>query len=589
MWKGNQRNSISRMPFKILAIAEFAPRNVQSMTSEVSERVKFDKDTFNEVIRKICPQITIDVPNRLSDAPERILVDIPLKDINSFRPEWIVEKVPHLRELMEVRKLLLSLRERSITREEFYDRLDRSLIGAEIASRVRSILIPQGKQKVESSEKKNIIDELLETVEMPRRVSQDDLIGRLVSLLTSSRDIYSEADQKAIELAIVELDALLESQVREIIHHQEFIRLESTWRGLKFLLDRTDLRENIQLELMSVPKESLLSAFHELVYQVERDFITDFPLSVIIADYEFDNSTIDLDTLSKLSDYVSEIQVPFISSVGFRFFGVTSPEGIQKLPYLRRLVDREEYIKWNSFRRSDSSRWVSLVFNRFLLRMPYGDDNKVKTFDFKEKNGYLLWGNPVWTIGALLSSSFIRIGWATRITGTVDGKVEDLPIYRHKSDIYIPLENLIPQQTCIDLSDIGICCLTCRPNSDTAMLMFAPTCHEPEAYSDPKWTEASKIRSTLPFQMLLSRLANIISAVANQLTGRTTEEVETKIMDLMFNLLSIKGSPAVEDMYVSVKQNDKSPGYYDVTLRVRPGAELITPVDIEMNWKMKIW
>lgn len=55
-----------------------------------------------------------------------------------------------------------------------------------------------------------------------------------------------------IDKMITEIDQRLSKQVDEILHHSSFQQLESAWRGLKLLVDRTDFRENIKIEVINV-------------------------------------------------------------------------------------------------------------------------------------------------------------------------------------------------------------------------------------------------------------------------------------------------------------------------------------------------
>jgi len=61
-----------------------------------------------------------------------------------------------------------------------------------------------------------------------------------------------KADKNAIELMIAEIDKKLSDQLDEILHHAEFQKLESAWRGLKLLVDRTNFRENSRIEIINV-------------------------------------------------------------------------------------------------------------------------------------------------------------------------------------------------------------------------------------------------------------------------------------------------------------------------------------------------
>src|SRR3546814_18191226 len=47
------------------------------------------------------------------------------------------------------------------------------------------------------------------------------------------------------------------------MHQESFQKLESAWRSLKFLVDRTDFRENNRIEILNVSKQALLDDFED--------------------------------------------------------------------------------------------------------------------------------------------------------------------------------------------------------------------------------------------------------------------------------------------------------------------------------------
>lgn len=112
--------------------------------------------------------------------------------------------------------------------------------------------------------------------------------------------------------------------MNEILHHPEFRRLEAAWRGLKFLVDRTDFREPIQVEVLNIPKETLLTAFNKMVFEPEYEKVSDVPVSIIIAAYEFDRSLQDIELIRELASKAELLHVPVISSIGPAFFGIDS-------------------------------------------------------------------------------------------------------------------------------------------------------------------------------------------------------------------------------------------------------------------------
>jgi len=584
-------NQVTQLPFKMLVLSELAPRDIQTGKSLVSKKLRIDKDNFKSVMSEIASQVTLNLPNRLGDDPKEIIVDVLLKDVNSFKPEFIAENTSVLKDLLDVRDLLVYMKDHKLSQDEIQDRLDRSVVGVEIMSRVRNILFtpissePTQKDPQVETKTDDTLNDLFSIVELPdesapRSYSAETALDRIISMLTSVGKDYDSIDKKAIDSAVMEMDGVISSQVNEIMHHKEFRRLESSWRGLKFLVDRTDFRENIQIDVMSVPKDSLRKVFHESIFQPEYDGEVDFPLSVVVADYEFDNSIPDVAILLDLSTDLEAIQVPLVSSISPEFFGISTADGINSLPYLGEVMSRSEYVKWNGFRETDSSRWVTMTFNRFLLRLPYGRENRVKRFDFSETGSYFVWGNSVWALGSLMMSSFVKLGWATEIYGAKNGVIENLPVreYTPKNGekTSIPLETFIPIQLGSDIVDNGIVSLMCRVNFDSAILTSIPTAHTPAKYGDEKVTEDSILRATLPYQLLVSRIAQYVQIIQNQIVpGNSPNGIEEGFTDALIRFVSIKGSMAIDAVQVKVLQDRDRPNFYDVAIHIRPGREIL--------------
>lgn len=78
--------------------------------------------------------------------------------------------------------------------------------------------------------------------------------------------------------------------------------------------------------------------------------------------------------------------MPFIGSVGPKFFLKNSMEEVAAIKDIGNYFDRAEYIKWKSFRDTDDSRYVGLVMPRVLGRLPYGPDTvPVRSFNYVEE------------------------------------------------------------------------------------------------------------------------------------------------------------------------------------------------------------
>src|SRR5438128_371543 len=70
-----------------------------------------------------------------------------------------------------------------------------------------------------------------------------ELLGHLL------KSPAQKIDKALIDAYIAEIDAKLSAQIDQILHHPDVQKLESAWRGLKFVVDQTDFRENIKIDI----------------------------------------------------------------------------------------------------------------------------------------------------------------------------------------------------------------------------------------------------------------------------------------------------------------------------------------------------
>ena len=74
----------------------------------------------------------------------------------------------------------------------------------------------------------------------------------LENSVTVSSDAY-----RTIQALIAEIDEKLSRQVNQIIHHEDFQKLEGAWRGLSYLVNNTETDEMLKIRFMSISKQEL--------------------------------------------------------------------------------------------------------------------------------------------------------------------------------------------------------------------------------------------------------------------------------------------------------------------------------------------
>jgi type VI secretion system protein ImpB len=98
------------LPLKILMVGDY---NGRSDDTPLEERkpINVDGDNFNDVLAKQNLSVDLKVSDRLSGAKDGTLdVHLDFKKLEDFGPEGIVNQVPELKKLLELRQALTALK-----------------------------------------------------------------------------------------------------------------------------------------------------------------------------------------------------------------------------------------------------------------------------------------------------------------------------------------------------------------------------------------------------------------------------------------------------------------------------------------------
>ena len=100
------------LPLNVLVMGEYN-ENVpdDEKTLEDRKTISVDKDNFNDVLAKQKLKVNVAVADKLSGEKDAQLnVELNIKSLNDFGPEAIVQQVPELKKLLELRSALTALK-----------------------------------------------------------------------------------------------------------------------------------------------------------------------------------------------------------------------------------------------------------------------------------------------------------------------------------------------------------------------------------------------------------------------------------------------------------------------------------------------
>ncbi|HEY0006428.1 MAG TPA: type VI secretion system contractile sheath large subunit [Pyrinomonadaceae bacterium] len=457
----------------------------------------------------------------------------------------------------------------------------------------------------------SLLDKIITKGKLARDESQrdyaKDLVGEFAKQVLDSSMTVSDDTVAMISKRIAEIDELLTNQLNEILHDKEFQQLESSWRGLSYLVQNTETGTMLKLRLMNAKKKELLSDMEravefdqsvqfKLLYEEEYGTFGGHPYSLLVGDYEFGRHPQDIAWLEKMSNVAAAAHAPFIASASPRLFDMDSFTEMRVPRDLAKIFESMEMVKWRSFRESEDSRYVALCLPHILLRMPYGPDTvPVDEFDFKEDvdgkdHAKYLWGNAAYAMAQRITNAFSLFKWTAAIRGVEGGGiVEGLPSHTFRTDegdiaLKCPTEIAITDRREKELNDLGFITLVHCKNTDYAAFFGGQTVQKPKVYNTSDATANARLSSQLPYILAASRFAHYIKVIMRDKIGSfmTKENVADYLNKWIANYVllddrasqSSKASYPLREARIDVFDMPGKPGCYKATVFLRPHFQL---------------
>jgi type VI secretion system protein ImpC len=417
----------------------------------------------------------------------------------------------------------------------------------------------------------------------------------------------SKIDGRLIDALVEEIDAQLSDQVNAILHHKDFRSMESAWRSVQFLVDRTDFRQNISLSLLNVTKAELAddltseadasrTKLYGHLYSPNLGTYGGTPFGAVIGNYEFDTRSADVALLKSAAAVAAMAHAPFIAAASSKAFGASSFKSlVQRTEDIGELMKGDQFTKWHALRESEDARYLGLALPRFVLRLPYGPDSpaQVRSFKFLEPAAAddedYLWGNAAFAFASRLTGSFAQSGWCANIIGPkAGGRVADLPVHVYQDDGHEvakpPVEVLLTGLRDFQLAEAGFIPLVMHKDRDDAVFFSAQSVQKPKFFGISKEGKEAefnyRLSTQLPYMFIISRLAHYVKVIQTQEIGTSLDRqgLQTKLQTWLAQYVSASNNPAPDILRqrplraanIDVLDVEGEPGWYRVNISVTP-------------------
>ncbi|MDK2776795.1 MAG: type VI secretion system contractile sheath large subunit [Pseudomonadota bacterium] len=408
------------------------------------------------------------------------------------------------------------------------------------------------------------------------------------------------------------IDELISEQINAVIHHPSFQQLESSWRGLWFLVDALTNTENTRIRLLDVSWKELSrdmerapdfdqSGLFHLVYNQEFGTPGGEPFSILLGDYyvahqPFDGHPFDdVFTLQGISRTAAAAFCPFVCSAAPQLFGLDSYDSLGLPINFDEVFRSKEYIRWRSLREHEDSRFLALTLPQVLLREPYQPStrsrlglNFTESVNGRDSSRYL-WGNACFALGTVLIREFSEVGWFSHIRGVPrdhygGGLVTQFPSLPFTTD---PASGSVKMFTSVaitdqlerQLSDIGLISLCHSFQTPYAAFNNCPSLQISKNYGSKSANANARISAMMQQILCGSRFAQYIKVIVRDKVGSyiTAEACERYLQNWLDDYSTGRDDLSWEMMAryplrearVRVEEEPGKPGHYSSIVHLK--------------------
>ncbi|MBB3228063.1 type VI secretion system protein ImpC [Luteibacter sp. Sphag1AF] len=413
-----------------------------------------------------------------------------------------------------------------------------------------------------------------------------------------------------IDERAVAVDLQIGVQLDGILHSKSFQSLEATWRGLFYVVSRSETGRLLKLRVFNASMDDLRkelekavefdqSGVFKMIYEAEFGTYGGSPYSLLVGGYEFDHSPNHMSLLNNLTKVAASAHAPFIAAAAPGLFGLDSFDKLARPRDLGQLFESPEMAEWVEFRNSEDSRYVALALPHVLLRLPYGKDSRpaeglhyeetVNNDDGPDHDAFL-WGNAAWALAERITHAFALYHWTAAIRGVEGGgMVDGLPVYTYRDsadlvNMICPTEVSITDRREKELNDLGFIALCNCKGTGQAAFFGGQTTNLPRQYISDEANANAKLSAMLPYILAASRFAHYIKVIMRKKIGAflTRGNIEAYLNSWIsqYVLLDDNASQEVKASYplraaqVTVTEVPGSPGSYKATVFIKPHFQL---------------
>ncbi len=410
---------------------------------------------------------------------------------------------------------------------------------------------------------------------------------------------------------IAKIDALLQRQLDEVLHHPAFQALESAWLGCRYLLEQVGLNHQVKVKLLNVSWSELnrdvmraieidQSEIFNKVYNGEFGIAGGEPFGAMLCNYDIALSpkyhgVDDVRLVDSLSQVAAAAFCPFLFNAHPSLLELDDFTSLRSSLNLQRTYQQLDFMNWKAVRRKEDARFIGITLPRIYLRRPYRHrPSRTDQFVFQErlsKRSDRLKSGAIFALGAVMARCFANTGWLAEITGERyfgGGVIAGLD--EHTSSVdqeqIVAAEVMIPDALERTLTEYGFISACYTANGGSGLFYSAPSIQSPPQYTNDQANINARYSAMLQYVLCTSRFAHYLKVIVRDQVGSfySAEECRRFLQSWIMNYVMATDEASdvllarypLRDARVSVSEKAGSNGAYMCVVHLKPHFQLET-------------
>lgn len=422
----------------------------------------------------------------------------------------------------------------------------------------------------------------------------------------------------ALDRDIAAIDALISTQLDQVLHAPRFRRLEGSWRGVAWLTADLDPAGRVKVRLLNVGWPEVCrdleraiefdqSHLFRRIYEDEFGSPGGEPFGLLLFDHEVRHQpsraapTDDVTAVTSLADVAAAAFAVVVLAASPALLEVDDFADLAMTADVTAPLRSEAHRRWRSLAARDDMRFVCVTLPRALARTPWGDDPaRADGFRYQEyapRAADRIWMSSVYPFAAIVARAFVEHAWPADIRG-VDtdrdggGVVAHLPVECFQTDPPLvwtrpPLDLVLYDGQERSLVEAGLIPLTSLPFTADTAFAAVTSLQQPRRHTGPEAEAAdanARISARINAILCAARFAHYIKVIGRDMVGsvQAAERIERRLQSWLNTYVNatINAGPETRARYplsagrITVRDQPGRPGVFGCTIQLQPHYQL---------------